>query len=245
VDSPNFPTSGKSFTASFDLSGGPLGGNVNLIRPAFEYRFYKPSTKRRNVFAVRLLGSHVQGFQGLTVPFYERYQIGGEYDIRGFENRALSPISFVTRLLDTIDPETGGTAKRPFDDVAYVGGDTQGVLNFEYRIRIIGPVTLSPFFDVGNTWVTRKSELTRKYFDSSGNLTTETAHFLTGTNSGVRATTGAELGVVLPMFNVPFRLIFGYNPLRLDAVAMGPTTGLPFRLKQKDKVVKFSIGRTF
>jgi hypothetical protein len=67
-------------------------------------------TKRRNV--LRALPSHIQGFAGLTVPFYERFQAGGEYDIRGFENRARS-ISFVTQLLNAVDPETGGTAKRP------------------------------------------------------------------------------------------------------------------------------------
>lgn len=245
VDSPNFPSTGKSISLSLEYSGGPLGGNVNLIRPTVEYRFYKPLTRRRNVFAVRALASYVRGFSGVTVPFYERFLVGGEYDIRGFENRALSPISFVTQLLDTVDPETGGTAKRPFDDIAYVGGDTEAVLNMEYRIRIIGPVTLAPFFDVGNSWVLRKKELTRKFLDADGAVTTESAHFLQGTNSGLRASTGVEIGVILPMFNVPFRLIFGYNPLRMNNEIIGPMTGLPFQFKQPAKIAKFSIGRTF
>jgi outer membrane protein insertion porin family len=245
VDNPNFPTSGRSYSASMEFTGGALGGNVNMLRPAVEFRYYRPMTKRRNVFAIRLAGSHVRGFSGLTVPFYERYMIGGEYDIRGFENRALSPISFVTRNLPAIDPITGGTATRPYDDIAYVGGDTQGILNLEYRIRIIGPVTVSPFFDLGNTWVTRKQELTRSFVDTDGSLAKETARFLAGTNSGFRASTGVEIGVILPMFNVPFRLIFGYNPLRLNRETIGPTTGLPFLLKQPEKVMKFSIGRTF
>jgi len=245
VDNPNFPSSGRSYSASMEFTGGPLGGNVNMLRPAFEFRFYKPHTKRRNVFAVRFMGSHVQGFHGLTVPFYERYMIGGEYDIRGFENRALSPISFVTRNLPAIDPETGGTTTRPYDDIAYVGGDTQGVLNLEYRIRIIGPVTVAPFFDFGNSWVTRKQELTRTFVNPDGTISQEGAKFLKGTNSGFRASTGVELGVVLPMFNVPFRLIFGYNPLKLSDTSFGPTTGLPFTLIQKSTIVKFSIGRTF
>ena len=245
VDSPNFPTQGQSYSASLEFTGGPLGGNINMVRPTFEYRYYRPMTKRRNVFAVRFAASNVRGFSGLTVPFYERLQIGGEYDIRGFENRALSPISFVTQHLDAIDPETGGTAKRPFDDVAYVGGDTQGILNLEYRIRVIGPVTVSPFFDLGNTWAIRQKELTRKFVDTDQILTTENAHYLSGTNSGLRASTGVEIGVVLPMFNVPFRLIFAVNPLRLDREVIGPMTGLPFQLRQPAKAMKFSIGRTF
>ena len=245
VDNPNFPSSGRSISTSLEFTGGPLGGNVNMIRPSFEFRFYRPHTKRRNVFALRVMGAHVQGFRGLTVPFYERYMIGGEYDIRGFENRALSPISFVTRNLPAIDPETGGTTTRPYDDIAYVGGDSQAVLNFEYRIRIMGPVTVAPFFDVGNSWVTRKQELIRTFVNPDGTISKEGANFLNGTNSGFRSTTGVEIGVVLPMFNVPFRLIFGYNPLRLKDVSYGPTTGLPFVLIQKSTIVKFSIGRTF
>ena len=61
--------------------------------------------------------------------------------------------------------------KRPFDDIVYVGGDTQGVLNFEYRIPIVGHiVTMAPFFDVGNAWVTKKNQLQRQVFDSEGNV---------------------------------------------------------------------------
>jgi len=210
-----------------------------------EFRYYKPSTKRRNVIAFRLATSFVRGFNNLTVPFYERFQAGGEYDIRGFENRSLSPISFVTQFLNSVDPETGGQAKRPFDDIAYVGGDTQAVANLEYRIRVIGPVTVAPFFDIGNAWVVRKPELTRRFIDIDNITTSETAHFLGGTNSGLRASTGVEIGVVLPMFNVPFRLIFGYNPLRLDREEFGPMTGLPFQLKQPGRIMKFSIGKTF
>ncbi|HLQ77053.1 MAG TPA: outer membrane protein assembly factor BamA, partial [Terriglobia bacterium] len=79
VDNPNFPSTGKSLTASMEFTGGPLGGNVNMIRPSLELRYYKPMTKRRNVIAMRLAASKVRGFSGLTVPFYERFQAGGEY----------------------------------------------------------------------------------------------------------------------------------------------------------------------
>jgi outer membrane protein insertion porin family len=245
VDNPNFPSSGRSYSASMEFTGGPMGGNINLLRPTLEFRFYKPHTKRRNVLAMRMMASYVRSFHGLTIPFYERPMIGGEYDIRGFDSRSLSPISFVTRNLPAIDPETGGTATRPYDDIAYVGGDTVGVLNLEYRIRIMGPVTVAPFFDIGNTWATRKEELIRTFINPDGTISHEGPNFLSGTNSGVRASTGVEVGVVLPMFNVPFRLIFGYNPLKLKDTSWGPTTGLPFVLIQKDTIVKFSIGRTF
>jgi len=51
-----------------------------------------------------------------------------------------------------------------------------------------------------------------------------------------RYSTGAEIRVQVPVINVPFRLIFAFNPnARVDN---------PFVLEQK-KAVRFSIGRTF
>ncbi len=37
----------------------------------------------------------------------------------------------------------------PIYQFTFPGGDTQGVTNFEYRIPIVGPVTLAAFFDAG------------------------------------------------------------------------------------------------
>jgi outer membrane protein insertion porin family len=35
---------------------------------------------------------------------------------------------------------------------AFLGGDTQALLNFEYRIPIIGPLQFVPFFDIGSAF---------------------------------------------------------------------------------------------
>src|SRR5439155_4319333 len=125
-----------------------------------------------------------------------------------------SPIAFVTRQLNAVDPETGNSVRRPYDDIVYVGGDTQGILNFEYRIPIIGPVTLAPFVDLGASWATQKKELLRDVVDSEGNTRQEGVRFLPGTNTGLRSSTGVEIQVLMPVINAPFRLIFGVNPLR-------------------------------
>ena len=42
----------------------------------------------------------------------------------------------------------------------FPGGDTQGVGNFEYRIPIVGPVTLALFSDAGMNKILRPSQLT-------------------------------------------------------------------------------------
>jgi outer membrane protein insertion porin family len=246
VDNPYFPTRGQAASLTFEYNGGLLGGNTNFIRPTAEFRFFRPHTKRQHVIAVRLLASHIRGFANTSVPFYERFYPGGDFDIRGFDFRSLGPISFLTRTVGKLDPETGGTIPVPFDDIVYVGGDTQGILNVEYRIPIVGrTVTLSPFMDIGNAWVINKQELTREIVDFDGVTRPEVAQFLPGTNSGIRMSTGVEVGVILPVLNAPFRVILAWNPKRIDRLYYGPSTGLPFYLREDPHGFKFTVGKTF
>jgi outer membrane protein insertion porin family len=246
VDNPYYPSRGKAFSFTFEYNGGVLGGNVNYLRPTAEFRFFKPHTSRQNVIAICFLASHVRGFGGTVVPFYERFFPGGDFDIRGFEFRSMGPISFLTRTVSKLDPETGTTIAVPFDDIVWVGGDTQGILNVEYRIPIVGrTVTLAPFMDIGNAWVVKKSELTRTIVNLDGVVTQEGARFLPGTNSSIRMSTGVEVGVTLPVLNAPFRVILAWNPKRIDRVYNGPTTGLPFALREDKRQFKFTVGKTF
>jgi len=188
----------------------------------------------------------VQGFGGTAVPYYQRYFLGGDFDIRGFDFRAISPIAFVVRNVNAIDPETGNTVARPFDDIVYVGGDTQGVMNIEYRIPVIGRIfTIAPYFDIGNAWVLKKDELTRQIINSEGQITKEEVRFLPGTNSGFRTSTGIEFQVMMPVINAPFRLIFAMNPNRVDRDFSGQGTGLQFGIHEKRRDFKFTVGRTF
>jgi outer membrane protein insertion porin family len=240
------PSGGQSLSTTFEFTGGPLGGNVNYFRPTVDYRFFYPLNKGRNTLAVRFLGSFVQGFSNTAVPFYERFFLGGDFDIRGFDFRAVSPIASVVRNIATIDPETGNTIMRPFDDIVYVGGDSQGVLNVEYRIPLVGNiVTMAPFFDAGNAWVAKKNQLRREFIDSEGRVQTEGVRFLPGTNSGIRTSTGVEFQVMMPVINAPFRLIFAFNPNRIDRTYLGTATGLPFHIREKGRDFKFTVGRTF
>ena len=57
-----------------------------------------------------------------------------------------------------------------------------------------------------------------------------------------RSSLGMEVRVQVPVINVPFRLIFAYNPnARQDQVI----DGFPFTFNEKKKVIRFSVGRTF
>ena len=240
------PTSGSSLSTTFEFTGGVLGGTVNYFRPTVDYRHFRPMNKGRQTLAVRFLGSFVSGFNGTAIPYYQRFFMGGDFDIRGFDFRQITPIAHVVRNITVTDPETGNSVTRPYDDVVWVGGDTQGVLNIEYRIPLVGRVfTMAPYFDIGNAWVARKDQLTRKVLNSEGVVTTEQVRFLPGTNSGFRTSTGVELQVMMPVINAPFRLIFAFNPNRIHSQFYGSATGLPFRIDEKAHDFKFTVGRTF
>ncbi len=243
--SPTFPMRGTSLSTTFEYTGGILGGTVNYYRPAIDFRYFHPLNKGRNVIAVRLLGSFIHGFNATAVPYYQRFFVGGDFDIRGFDFRAISPIAFITRNLISVDAQDN-TVSQPFDDIVYVGGDTQGVVNAEYRIPIVGNVlTLAPFFDLGNAWVLKKDQLARQIVDNQGQLVKQPVTFLPGTNSGFRTSTGMELQILLPLINVPFRVIYAINPNRLDRDFVGPATGAQFGIHEKFNDFKFTIGRTF
>src|SRR6266850_2370985 len=245
VNNPYNPTRGHSFTGSFEFTGGFLRGDINFYRPTGDFRYYRPMYHGRNTLAMRLTGSYVQSFTNLSVPFYERFFAGGDFDIRGFDFRTLSPISFITRTLATVDPISLKTVNKPYDDIVYVGGDTQAVFNLEYRIPIIGQtVSLVPFMDAGNTWVLKKDALERRIV-TPGLIQTLPAQFLPGTNSGLRMSTGIEFQVVMPVVNAPFRLDFVFNPARIDQNYNGPVTGIPFGIHQPAHEFKFTVGRTF
>ena len=53
-----------------------------------------------------------------------------------------------------------------------------------------------------------------------------------------KTSTGAEVRFFMPVLNVPFRLIFAYNPQRKDVLdnSLQPQTGFAFR---------FAVGTTF
>jgi outer membrane protein insertion porin family len=240
------PTSGSSMSATFEFTGGPFGGTVNYYRPTMDFRYFHPMNKGRNTLALRFLSSFVTGFNGTSVPYYQRFFLGGDFDIRGFEFRQVTPIAYLIRSVAVTDPETGNTVNRPFDDFVWVGGDTQGVLNLEYRIPIVGRVfTMAPFLDVGNSWVLKKNQLIRQIMNSEGIVTAEHPQFLPGTNSGIRSSTGVELQVMMPVINAPFRLIFAVNPNRINSVFYGRATGQPFPYREKAHDFKFTVGRTF
>jgi outer membrane protein insertion porin family len=60
--------------------------------------------------------------------------------------------------------------------------------------------------------------------------------------SDIRSSMGAEVRFQVPILNVPFRIIYAYNPnARQDQII----DGFPFFFNEKKSVFRFSVGRTF
>src|SRR5258708_29606637 len=77
------------------FTGGPLGGNVKTISNVFDWKYFHPIQKRRNVIGFHATVGYITGYGGGEVPPYSRYYMGRENDIRGFDIRSISPVTFI------------------------------------------------------------------------------------------------------------------------------------------------------
>lgn len=138
---------------------------------------------------------------------------------------------------DPTNPSLGNVQiPLPIYRLVSIGGDTSITSNVEYRIPIVNQVTFAFFTDFGLTFNLQDSQLRQSV--SGQSLITSPSYgcprvvngacfggqqinfpFLLktvpGTNLVPRMSNGAELQVVLPIVNAPFRIFYAYNPLRL------------------------------
>lgn len=171
VDNPIRPYKGSSFFLSTEVAG--LGGNVRYYRPVAAYTRWMPLFKQ-NTLGVRLQGSFIGGWGGTEAPPYQRFYMGGEADLRGFDVRTVSPYVFVSTVqnitltnpdgspvpVDPTNPRRGSIqVPIPVNNITLPGGDTELVANAEYRIKVVGPVVIAPFADFGMDFVSLPSQL--------------------------------------------------------------------------------------
>jgi outer membrane protein insertion porin family len=257
IDNPQRPHSGQSLYVAAEFAG--LGGNVRYIKPVAEYKKFIPVNKGRNTFGFRVLGSWISGYGGQVAPPFDRFYMGGDTDVRGFDIRAISPVAFfpsaitiplqnpdgTTVPLDPSNPRRGAYGITiPVEQIIFPGGDTNLVNNLEYRIPIVGPVTIAAFVDTGFDLISNQSQLRiagtqfttlqttvfgcpslTSTFTCAGGSTLPFSAVLkpiSGTNYQPRMSTGLELQVIMPVVNAPFRVYYAYNPLRIDETIASP-----------------------
>jgi outer membrane protein insertion porin family len=189
VDSPIFPSKGAKYLINYRYSGGFLGGDINLHKLKIQFVKFIPLWKRKHTFGMQVVYQGMKGFGENPVPIYEKYFLGGEQSIRGYDIYRIGPRS-----------ESG----------VIVGGTKALFVNFEYQVPITPQLSAVAYYDLGNAYA-RGDPISLKNFYSS---------------------MGLELKVFVPMLNVPFRLIFAYNPRLL-------------RPEDSHFVFRFAVGPSF
>lgn len=190
------PTGGRSLSLALGFAG--LGGDVRTYEPTLEFTQFYPVRHKRSdhpeVFGFRILVGTVGSFATTAkvrstnslafvdgVPIYERFFLGDEFTIRGYNVRSISPVTpldtFITsrnvvvannptgtpvavpgfnQALSNIGTFTGATGNNVVHlPRAYTatGADTQVLGNFEYRIPIAGrTVSAALYVDVGSAF---------------------------------------------------------------------------------------------
>ena len=173
LDAAYAPHSGKSLFLGAEFAG--LGGTVNVIRPIVQYKQFIPMQKKRNAIGYNVQASFLTGYGGVVAPPFERFYLGGDNDLRGFDIRSISPIAFlpdrnVVTLTNPdgsqvpLNPNNPNDPRKyqipiPFERIVFPGGDLSLVGNLEYRFTIAGPVAIAPFVDMGINPIVRTSQL--------------------------------------------------------------------------------------
>jgi outer membrane protein insertion porin family len=289
VNHPITPTAGKELSASIQFTGSVLGGNVNQIEPVIDAKYFRRGFGKTHVIGLHFSGRYITGFGGKTAAPFNRFYMGGENDVRGFEFYSITPIAFVPIEASIPLLNNDGTPRQqrvinssgfpvfvpaskavPSYQLVTPGGDTALVANVEYRIPIFGPVTLAAFFDAGlnrllntnqlNINPERITQLNNEFPSASFPAK---AVIAPGTQP-IRASTGLELQVLMPVVNAPFRIYWAYNPWIVNQFVQAPIVtdrsffpnqasflnglaqvGQLFPYVEKRTMFRFTVGRTF
>jgi outer membrane protein insertion porin family len=153
-DNPFDTTRGSRFSLSVSYAGGPLGGTINMLKPTVGYtKFHRLS--RRTSISANFEGGYIVPFNdncahrydeltkditNLCVPTSDRFLVGGEFSVRGFEYGTLGPYENF--------PNTG---LRP------AGGYKYHTYNFEYVYKEHDPLRLVLWADAGKAYGYREN----------------------------------------------------------------------------------------
>ncbi len=126
------PTRGLVLSGSWEIAGGPLGGDKDYNKLFGLATQYIPLFAK-SVMQLQARAGVAQPYNDQqSVPIYERFYAGGANTIRGYEERSVGPIDSVTG-----DP---------------LGGEALFVANAELTVPLLEFVKGALFIDSGNVW---------------------------------------------------------------------------------------------
>lgn len=125
-----FTRNGNRTTLLSEFAG--LGGDVSYLKLEGRTAHFMPTfdTLEQTFSVVSRVGSVAPYGDSDVVPFYDRFYLGGPDTLRGFDHRDVGP-------RDTDDEDES------------IGGNTYGMVSFEYSFRVAEPLGLVVFYDWG------------------------------------------------------------------------------------------------
>lgn len=132
-DEYNFPTRGSRISLSEEIAGNGLGGNLSYLKSelrAGKWLLLSP-TAEQTLSVIGRVGM-LSGKRS-ELPFYERFYLGGAYDMRGFSYNDVGSY-------ETYDTSFGNQP---------MGGMTYGYFSTEYLIKAADNLRLAAFYDFG------------------------------------------------------------------------------------------------
>jgi len=195
-DSSIEPTVGTRFVTSIEYAGGVLGGNNEFLRPQFSLTRYQPLSELpiQTVLGFNLEAGWLEPINDAALAPLERFFLGGEQTVRGFEFRDL------TVRCEGGEPYPGRVEpcqenERLIDSRgALLGGERFVQLNLEYHLILGGPFRLIGFFDAANVF--------------SPDQTIDLGR--------LRQSAGVEARIYVPVLGAPLRFIWSRNLDPLD-----------------------------
>ena len=142
-----FPTYGNRFVLSQHVAGGPLGGDVNYYRIEARAAQWLPvfDAAEQTLQLTARAGAMVH-FGNTYIPFYEKFFLGGAYDMRGFKYKHVGP----------------------YDSDEPCGGNSYLYLSAEYTIKLFEQLRFAMFYDWGFVNPTGFDFKANNYHDNAG-----------------------------------------------------------------------------
>ena len=125
-----FTRSGNRTTLLSELAG--IGGDVNYLKLEARTAQFIPTFDKydQTLSIIGRIGTASPYGDSDDIPFYDRFYLGGPDSLRGFEHRDVGP-------------------RDNDDEDEAIGGDSYGMVSFEYGFRLAEPLGLVAFYDWG------------------------------------------------------------------------------------------------
>jgi len=147
------------------LAGGPFGGEADFYRMEFRHAHYFRGFGEGHIIEVLARAGVTENYgRSDSVPLFNRWFLGGAFNMRGFEYREVGPKDITGEPL---------------------GGETYWFSSVEYSIPIIDRVRFAMFYDIGMVYQDAYSFDSRVY-DRNGNFIIDTGNYNDNFGFGVR-----------------------------------------------------------